>query len=672
MANELVNWKSKEFYVNLKPSDIPPRNHPDRKAFRDHERAKCLAGVTVNGVFIPPTLYWLRNHWAIPLEIVDEFGIPQKTLGKPTLRDNDWIIHHAYWEAEQASPKLDVMQSGSRQLGKSLNMSALLGRDLCLINLCNDLLIVGSTNDRIILLDYLDFGMENCTEMFRVPKIDQDKKSTLIRYGVKGADNKAKVKSQLHVRNTEEGQNTEVSAGVTIYRAVLDEVGKYAYSRSYETVKPAQRGKFGKRAPNILTFTGGDVKKTRDVENAFKNPDSEGILAFENDNKRTGLFLNHIYRQEFKYTTTLSEYLNVPKGSELDEITIDVSDKEKAEATWEKEYNDLLKNPDKSKAASYRIYYPREVNDMFLSVDDSPFAKFFTELTRHKDYILEHVKPTIVELYETSDGRIDYNLTDKQPIGHYPPKAYEDLDAPFVIYDFPKLTDTYFLHIGGCDPYNAGKTETSPSLGSVYIMRRGYGNLEDPYQDVMVASYAGRPYKTNDFYKKVEMLLKFYGAKLLHEATSEQFFNYFDVKQNADQYLAKTLDLQREIHPDSKAKNTYGLAATVRNQSAWLEAMLDYMEEEIGYDTNGKPVQGFTRILDPLLIDEIFAFGPDKNTDRVVAFGHMVLYNNHLKKYHKPQVKEEVEYKPTPVKKSPWQITTTGKYHTTTKSPWKI
>lgn len=672
MASELINWQSTEFFFNLKPQDIPPRGHPDRKALRDQEKDKCLGGFKVNGVFFPPTLYWLIAHWAIEKDTLNQYGITEKLPGRPDLRDNEWIIHNELWSAEQ--DKEDLLEGGCRQIGKSLNTSAILGRDLCLIKGCQDLLVVGSTNDRNIILSYLNFGMLHCTDFFRIPKIDQDKKATLIRYGVTQVNNDPIIRSQLHIRNTEEGQNTEVSAGVSIYRLVMDEIGKYPYAKSHETVKPALISQFGKRSSSLLTFTGGDITKVQDVQDSFLNPRAGSFRSFLTEGKETGLFLSGIYRQDLKVETTLANYLKVEPGSELDHIPIRVADVENANRILDAEYEELLKDPKKTKSIMHRVYNARKVNDMFLRVDNNPFGHLMEKLQAHKQYLLDNPVGQPVELYrEYTDGPALWKLSEKLPIGNFPRKELDRLDAPGIMYDPPRHKESYYLHIAGLDPYNQAVTETSNSLGAFYILRRANMDLDDPFQDTMVFSYVARPEQMkSEFLAQIMMALEIYNGTLLHENSNAVVLNEFDTQQKG-YYLADSQNIQHLINPTSKAKTAKGIAPTTPNKRYMIEASIDYLGEVIQktYDEEGKEtvVLGYTRILDPLLCEEYIQYNEDGNFDRVDGFGWSLVYNKFLNKNFKRP--ETGDRKPEPPKQappaSPWY--TGGSFTQTTSSP---
>mgnify|MGYP000638818586 CR=1 FL=1 len=65
-----------------------------------------------------------------------------------------------------------------------------------------------------------------------------------------------------------------------------------------------------------------------------------------------------------------------------------------------------------------------------------------------------------------------------------------------------------------------------------------------------------------------------------------------------------------------------------------FNTVIQYCWEDVvvGYDDDGNEItqKGIYRIPDIELLDEIIAFGPGTNTDRIIAFGHALL----LAKYY--------------------------------------
>lgn len=793
----------------MKPSDIPPKGHSDRKAFIDNEINKSIYGITVNGIFIPGGLYWEFNHWKIPVDI-EVKGVIKKEILTPQLRDNSWIIHNAYEEATKQKKILVI--GGARQISKTVTLTSLLGRQILLFENTNSLGLYSNTKDIEVTNAYLDVGLANVSEFLSLPVLDKDPKKGLMRIGFKQKDNTNYVYSSLYLRNTDEGKNTEIGAGLTLNFFAFDEIAKHSCAKAIEAVKPALISEFGWRCAPLFCFcvcvgtkvwnnngelvnienlitdngiigfdrsqgsyskedityyqdplqkpcyrietakgtflecsfdhpilyrsrdetygdvkrrgqrkiyfkpckdlkvgnqialieevpifsdkkmwnprlvglligdgsygkdktprlancdkevldyvesnfdvvferghltidgrdykeirirgicqylrelgiytqtkhqktlpenihsfdkesicemlggfydadghithtgialtsmskpllyevkllliklgihsnihnkpihktnllaknpcfslhvedrksvlkfkenitflvkekqrkldlvcdklqskknqipqetkglrferivsivdigikdvynltanntntyiangivthnTGGNVEKSKDAENFFMFPEANNVLPFENEGKKTGLFIGGWYRQDFKRETSLSKYLNVEQGSELDEVKIKVTDFEKANTVLDQEQLDLSKDPDKSKLLKHRMYFPRSIQEMFLSESENPYPR---ELVEQQIKLLEsNPIGTAVELYrDNSTKEVKHKLSSKLVNTQFPNPDWKLFqDAPIVIYDFPKYKDTYGLHFIGCLP----------------------------------------------------------------------------------------------------------------------------------------------------------------------------------------------------------------------------
>lgn len=111
---------SPELYINMKN---PPRwddmytweeQDDDVKQFFIEEAAKVKNGVTINGTFIPPWLYWHINFFPIFQDMPDGSRIP----GISRLRDNEWFFAEMYHRARTEKKGLGMF--GTRRFGKAL------------------------------------------------------------------------------------------------------------------------------------------------------------------------------------------------------------------------------------------------------------------------------------------------------------------------------------------------------------------------------------------------------------------------------------------------------------------------------------------------------------------------------------------------------------------------
>jgi hypothetical protein len=185
----IFNINSKELYINLKPSDIPPKGHPDRKPFIDIEFTKCKDGLNINGEFLPPSLYYDLCFHKIEL---DEEG---RGVGNPVLRDNGWIIHNDIWRASQQ--KVNYSLAGARQLGKSDTLVSLTMRDINVFGGTKSpreaLVMFGASPDKDTFTKKAKTAIDNGEAFMQVPLLDNDWKKQEIRFGFKETDNKKHV-----------------------------------------------------------------------------------------------------------------------------------------------------------------------------------------------------------------------------------------------------------------------------------------------------------------------------------------------------------------------------------------------------------------------------------------------------------------------------------------------
>lgn len=632
IETDIFNYRSKELFVNLSPKDIPPKGHKDREAFLDWEEEKCTVGVTISGIPIPGSFYWDMNHFAIMKDVRNSRGIIERKASLPDVRDNDWMIHNALQEAEKN--RLNLPLGTCRQASKSKNIGSVFSRDLMLFDNVELLLMASAEIYLTPIIQYIITGTENCTDFFRVPRITRDKKAKILSWGFKTKEGEDIVKSKLHIRNAQEGQNTEVSAGLTLNRAAIDEIAVFPFKSSYETVKPALIGPDGIRSSSLVAFTGGDAAKSKDAEEIFLNPKANGFMEFDFEGKKTGYFMPGIYRQDFKVEKKFGEWLGVnDPNSELNLITAKVTDVEAANKKLDQMEADAAKSTDPIALTKQRMYFPRQISDMFLSPDKNPFPT--KELERHRERLLDTYNGKPVELYKELD-KVNWRIAGKKPIMQYPIRDQSlDLDAPIIIYDFPKHTEHYALHVAGFDPVNGlGSNAESDSLASIYVMRRNHTDISDPYRNCIVASYTARPQSfRKNYLKNVELLQEFYNMQILHEDSGNGITLYFDERKKSN-ILMDTFSLQKSMNINSKANNTKGLKANKANNTVREEVVLAYLEEEL---EDGE--LGLTRIPDPMLIEELLAYDGmgdgSKNTDRVDAFSYALLQCTTLEKYNK-------------------------------------
>jgi hypothetical protein len=398
-------------------------------------------------------------------------------------------------------------------------------------------------------------------------------------------------------------------------------------------------------ANGIITHnTGGNVEKSQDAQKIMNSPDEYGFIIMNYDilNKRvikptwrickSGCFvpaqMSHAYE---KKETTLDKYLGVENAPGLKKIKIKVSDFDKNTGIIKSRLDELVKK-DRALYVQERMAFPLSIDDCFLNTNVNRFP--VEDALKHKSRLLEEGRPgKTVDIYQTDGMKMGYHFSDKQ-LADYPFQG-GNIDTPVVIYEDPPEEGGVFdfTYVSGQDPYKSDKADTD-SVGAFYVLKR-YVKINDPFAYCIVASYASRPPSSDDFCRNCEILQEAYGAKCLME-NADRMYELYLTRRNKQLMLLEDGErlAGKIIRAGARQNNKLGLAPTVPNQRMLFNTVIQYCWEDVvvGYDDDGNEItqKGIYRIPDIELLDEIIAFGPGVNTDRIIAFGHALL----LAKYY--------------------------------------
>ena len=393
-------------------------------------------------------------------------------------------------------------------------------------------------------------------------------------------------------------------------------------------------------ANGIITHnTGGNVEKSQDAQKIMNSPDEYGFIIMNYDilNKRvikptwrickSGCFvpaqMSHAYE---KKETTLDKYLGVENAPGLKKIKIKVSDFDKNTGIIKSRLDELVKK-DRALYVQERMAFPLSIDDCFLNTNVNRFP--VEDALKHKSRLLEEGRPgKTVDIYQIDGMKMGYNFSDKQ-LADYPFQG-GNIDSPVVIYEDPPEEGGVFdyTYVSSLDPYKSDKADTD-SVGSFYVLKR-YVKINDPFAYCIVASYASRPPSSDDFCRNCEILQEAYGAKCLME-NADRMYEFYLTRRNKQLMLLEDGErlAGKIIRAGARQNNKLGLAPTVPNQRMLFNTVIQYCWEDVvvGYDDDGNEItqKGIYRIPDIELLDEIIAFGPGTNTDRIIAFGHALL-----------------------------------------------
>jgi hypothetical protein len=406
---------------------------------------------------------------------------------------------------------------------------------------------------------------------------------------------------------------------------VTHNCGKGNFLRGLQAAIPGFTTPFGWGCSPILTGTGGDMKRFMDAKSLMFDVKNYNFLDYtneDNDRRVHGLFISNKYRMEAKEPSTLAAFLDKPQSSDLNNVSILVSNEQEAERIITDNLERLKKAGDRSAYLKEKMYYPQKVDDIFLNEDTNIFD--IEGAKRQKTRLLNSERTGVPVMLHSDEGRVYHEFTDKMPITNFPLKPTDRKDAPVVVYEFPIENPPYGLYVAGVDSYRQGQAKYSTSLGSVYIYKRMHDISGEKYQDMFVASYCARPDKKEHWEEQARLLIKYYNARALVENDDMSFIEYMKSKGDSH-YLEKQPGWLKEVIPNTTVNRDFGIHRSAQKIIDYLHSCLKkYTEETIHIEKNDegiitREVTGMSKIFDPMLLEEMIQYNEEGNFDRIVA-----------------------------------------------------
>ena len=226
-------------------------------------------------------------------------------------------------------------------------------------------------------------------------------------------------------------------------------------------------------------------------------------------------------------------------------------------------------------------------------------------------------------------GKVKFTATNDKPIRTYPLKDNANPGA-VEIYEMPEkdengnvFNDRYII---GHDPVDNDEADSS-SLSSTFVL--------DLWTDRIVAEYTGRQLFADDNFEIVRLLCLFFNAKCMYESNKKGLFAYFS-KMSCTHLLADTPEYLRDkqlVKYSSFGSNSKGVnaSAPINNYANkltkdWLMKPVTITVKNDDGTEEQKDVPNLYTLRNRAFIQELIAFNPEINVDRVRAFGMVMLY----------------------------------------------
>ena len=587
--------------------------------FWDKEMSRCMYGYEVNGVRITGYHYFYLNYCPID-RAVDEV-LPDGTVQArrertfPAFYDGDYQYFTAVDTCRKENKHMSVLKA--RRKGFSYKAGSMLARNYFFLRNSKNF-VFAEQKEYLIgdgLLsktwDFISFVDDN-TAWTQPRLIDKEMhKQSGYKKRVNGADVSLGMKSQIiGVSLKDNPHKVRGKAGELIF---FEEAGSFSgLLTAWEIAMPTMK-QGSKTLGTMIAFgTGGEEGEGfGSLEELFYHPDAYNCLAFDNEwdagamGTQCGYFVP-IYQN-------LDGFMDDDGNSLIDKA------KEFEEAARE---NKKKANDPKS-FDQYIAEHPFTPQEATLQTTINIFdvSSLKEQYNRVKAHNLEkNGTPGI--LYHKGDEvqfRPDPSV---KPVLKFPHRKDDNITGGVIVYDTPYKTKEglvpHNLYIICHDPYAQGKSSNNESLGAAYVIKRP-NNLSKP-DDLIVASYIGRPDTQDEYNRILFMLADFYNAKIGFENDRGELIAYAKRYRKLHKLQEEFEMLDKRELQSRNVRRQYGMHMTEQRKRQGELYIRDWLISPRGQDEDGNVTLNLHTIYDPALLQELIKFNHKGNFDRVMAF----------------------------------------------------
>ena len=400
--------------------------------------------------------------------------------------------------------------------------------------------------------------------------------------------------------------------------------------QTYGYIKPALKSGMITTGMFIAAGSVGDLDQCVPLKNMILKPEVNQIYAVDTDliDKdgtigRTGLFIPEQW--------SMPPYIDDYGNSQVEEAL------KALDEYFEKCKKDMTPE-DYQLEVSQR---PRNIEEAFAHRKASVFPIHLLNAQQRriedKDYAYE-----FLDIYADENGRPSVRPTNKIPISEFPiSKKTEDKTGCLVVWERPVKDPSFGMYYASIDPVSEGKTTTSESLCSIYVMKASVevtkvnGTETENYieQSQIVAAWCGRFDDIKKTHERLELIIEWYNAWTVIENNISLFIQYM-ISRRKQKYLVPRTQILflKDLQANANVFQEYGWKNTgILFKSHLISYAIEYIREELDVTTKEdgtivRTTYGVERIKDPMLIKEMKEYVEGLNVDRLVAFCALVAF----------------------------------------------
>lgn len=369
----------------------------------------------------------------------------------------------------------------------------------------------------------------------------------------------------------------------------------------------------------VIFGTGGDMEKgTIDFHQMYYNPKAYNMLPMSNiwDRAAGDSYSSYFFPA---YKNKIGFY---DKDGNSDIV--------KAKAAEEARRETIRDNSDDpTDIARYITENAWCGREAFLRIGDNMLpAELANDWLNELEVSRRHLKigrsGTMLTDKETSVFRPDERLV---PLYDFPIRDRKDKGC-VVVYQAPYKDSSGAvpnnLYVVVHDPYDQPQGE---SLGVAYVLK--LPNNESKPDDIIVASYVGRPGSQDEYNATLFALARYYNARIQFESDRGNVIQYAKYTDQLELLVEELeiVDKRNNVH-FRKLGRGYGMSiGTTYRKTQGLFYLRDWLKAVRSVKADGTKVLNLHAINDPGLLREIIMFDPERgNYDRIMAMVQYVYY----------------------------------------------
>lgn len=622
-----IHYMEHGCYTFLKPNSNP---NSEYRKFWDEERRRCWEGYVreSDGAWVSGYHYWLLNYQPMLVNVVEKGK--KKAIRKESFpfffEGIDWRFHYLYQAREKGHHGIELAKRGC---GKSYSLSAIMGHNL----------ILGESEEskrRVITVltayqkEYLkddkdgtlskfkpaiNFSFANTPFPHLMLKNSPNEMSWQMGYKDEYGIEKGSLNQVMAVSAKDDSGKLRGKRGWILY----EEMGNFKDLLSLYDVtrKSVEDGDYTFACQYLVGTASEKESDFTSAKTLLYNPEGYNIYALDNvyDKPKQG-------KSTFGYF--FPAYIN------------------RAGCYNEDGVSDVVKALIEILLARYKAKYSADPQSVLRIIAEDPItpaeaiikvkAAYFpiTSLTERLSQIDQDVHAfddVYVGKLVQGKEEVEFILTDDVPIRKY--GVENDTPGAVEIFEMPqkdrsgKVPNTRYII--GHDPVDNDQAESS-SLSSTFVL--------DLWTDKVVAEYTGRQAFADDNFEIVRLLCLFYNATCLYESNKKGIFAYFK-KMNCTHLLADTPEYLRDkqlIKYSNFGSNQKGVNATAAINMYANNLIRDWLMKPVtftvqnGIESSEVTTYNLFNLRNRALIEELIAFNPEINVDRIRALGMVMLY----------------------------------------------